>query len=332
MSTNTQNHREDRSRAAKPHSNLLPGMVVILLLAIPLLWLGIHGYLQHKRIERLRDMHARFNAEPRRMARVHNALMATLGPRAAMPFRDVVSLVIERQPVSVDDARWLQEFPELTALHLLDVGLTDDHLEPISEMTHLRALALRGPSITDRGFARLGRLTNLRQIMLRESELTGASYRHLAGLPNLTTLTIEGGRLGKDGIGNLAALPALHRLELHYAPGRTVDLEHLHRLPTLTSLTLEADTLPPGIIDDIARVRTLRGLTLIGPEVTDEDLRTLQSLPDLKRLAMYDVVVSQAAVDAFRQARPDCRLEGKRRRVRTESGSAADSERSTAPR
>ncbi|MFG0295358.1 MAG: leucine-rich repeat domain-containing protein [Maioricimonas sp. JB045] len=315
MSSTTHDTSNDRSRNAASRSNLMIAVIVVLLLLVPVAWIGTDAWQQHRRLERLRSMRARYNTERHGSAWVHDLLMTRLGPHYAESVRDVVSLVFERRPLSVDDVRWLHEFPRLTALHLLDVGLTDAHLAPLSHMTQLRALALKGTGITDRGFEQLAPLTNLRQIMLRDSQLTGDALKHLSGLTSLDTLTIEADRLGKDGIGHLAGLPALHRLELHYAPGSTVDLELLHRLPALTSLTLETDTLPPGTIDHIAKVTSLRGLTLIGPEVTDEDLRTLQSMPDLKRLAMYRVVVSQEAVDAFRQARPDCRLEGKRRRV-----------------
>lgn len=218
MSSTTHDTPNDRSRNAASRSNVMIAVVVVLLLLVPVAWIGTDAWQQHRRLERLRSMRARYNTERLGSAWVHEALSITLGPRAAESVRDVTSLVIERQPLSINDVRWLQEFPHLTALHLLDVGLTDAHLAPLSHMTQLRALALKGPGITDRGFAQLAPLTNLRQIMLRDSQLTGDALKHLSGLTSLDTLTIEADRLGKDGIGYLASLPGLHRLELHYAP------------------------------------------------------------------------------------------------------------------
>ena len=102
----------------------------------------------------------------------------------------ITSLYLYAKSLTDSDLEYLEAFPDLEELVLMDRGLTDAALEPLRHLKKLRCLEIGHGQFTDAGI------------------------KHLHALHNLKELTIVSKGVTDDGLPELAKMKKLKRLEL----------------------------------------------------------------------------------------------------------------------
>lgn len=116
----------------------------------------------------------------------------------------------------VNDAglAYLEAFPRLRSLHLLDTKITDAGLQHLKGLNHLRFLHLDFNNVTDDGLLYLGGLTNLIELTLSGTKVGDVGLERVKGLTQLYILRLEGTRVTDAGLAHLATLTKLKWLNL----------------------------------------------------------------------------------------------------------------------
>ncbi|MDX1927638.1 MAG: hypothetical protein SFV81_14045 [Pirellulaceae bacterium] len=169
----------------------------------------------------------------------------------------------------------VSKLPNLEALTVIEVPLTDDELSSLSEA---------------------GKLTSLE---LSRTGITGAGLKHLAKLP-LKRLVIRDKHLSLEGLQAIASLTELEELEL------CVPSIHLADIPAMASKS----NLKSVIISDghfsyrefgglkfLAGASRLTNLHLSGPNLNDRSLKAIGTLSGLQNLTIGKSVISEEGIE-----------------------------------
>jgi hypothetical protein len=134
-----------------------------------------------------------------------------------------------------------------------------------------------------------------------------------------TALWNESGRVQDiDLVGNditgadvnrIAVFADLETLQL-IAPFKVKDedLACLQSLPRLTALDLMHTPIGDSGVEHISRIETLKSLRLSHTRITDKSLEYLARLKNLETLYIEGTRLTHAAVERFRQRRPNCKV------------------------
>ncbi|WP_146118575.1 leucine-rich repeat domain-containing protein [Blastopirellula marina] len=215
---------------------------------------------QTKHLKRLKlygdqftDAHLAGIASCRYLQRIEidGATVSDAGLRQVAKVSTLRSIRLSQLPqVSDQGITTLCTLPQLEALFLTSLPLTDRCLPAIARLKRLQRLAIRDassmPQITDQGVAHLaalrqlesleltpcplhddslatiGSLRNLRRVDLAGSQITDAGLRHLRELDSLHSLDIAQTNVTDAGLSSLAAIPSLEFLEVSLDRGITV--------------------------------------------------------------------------------------------------------------
>jgi len=214
--------------------------------------------------------------------------------------------------------------------------LTDAGLARLQDLTGLQELRLGGPEITDAGLAYLHRLPGLQylRLYLSDTQVTDAGLAHLRGLTGLQVLHLDGTQVTDAGLPHLQGLSGLKSLNLSSTQVTGVGLAHLDGLTALQVLDLGGTQVTDAGLAHLQGLTGLQELHLDGTPVTDAGMAHLQGLASLRRLsfsrtqvtdtglAQLQVLtrlewlwlkrsqVTDAALAQFRQALPNCRING----------------------
>jgi hypothetical protein len=109
-------------------------------------------------------------------------------------------LVFSELPITDATLQHLNEFPNLTSLHIVDCShVTDAGMRQLESLKNLRRLDLRGASITDRGLHYLSGLGELRELSLSRTSVSDAGLGYLEKLTNLEWLALSDTAVTIDG-------------------------------------------------------------------------------------------------------------------------------------
>jgi parallel beta-helix repeat protein len=181
----------------------------------------------------------------------------------------------------------LTRLPRLEFLWVARTHMTSACLEHVAKMKALRNLLLDGLAITDESLVQLAGLKNLRTLSLAKTRVTGVGLKHLEGLPNLTEkLILNGAPVSDEGMAVIGKRQRLAALFLADTPITDASMGHLEGMAALRELHL----------DDTA--------------LGDAGLATLANLPALALLSVAHTKVTAAGVKKFREARPQCQVDG----------------------
>jgi Leucine-rich repeat (LRR) protein len=113
-------------------------------------------------------------------------------------------LVFSELPITDATLKRLDEFPNLTSLHVVDcLGITDTGLRALKSLKKLRRLDLRGTSTTDNGLSNLSALTELRELSLSRTSVSDSGLTHLENLTNLEWLALSDTAVTIGGVRKL---------------------------------------------------------------------------------------------------------------------------------
>ena len=131
----------------------------------------------------------------------------------------------------------------------------------------------------------------------------------IAQLSQLESLDIGGSKVTDRGAADLAALTNLHTLGLSETVISARGIAPLAKLPHLARLNLwKSERVDDKAAAHFAAMPAIETLELTETGITDKTLDALEQVKTLKDVYVGGTAVSEARVEAFRAARPDCRI------------------------
>ncbi|MHB8902160.1 MAG: hypothetical protein ACYC6Y_25665 [Thermoguttaceae bacterium] len=163
----------------------------------------------------------------------------------------------------------------------------DANFAPIGVYDRVVEVRLIDARLTDDFLARLGECRSLRVLNLSRSDVTGEGLKHLVRLGSLEDLDLSYTKVGDDDMATVGQMGSLRRLDLSRDRLSGRGLHRLGPLENLQTVCLVATPLRDGALKSLASLRSLSTCNIFGC-----------------------VHLSRESVEAFRKARPDCRLFG----------------------
>jgi hypothetical protein len=236
---------------SKAQFGLSTMLLIVMVMAIPLAWLGrdMHVARQQEEVMEMDHyqwlqsrMHQRYSDQQIQLAwsqqpsqfsvrcrEIENRLHPLLGEYF---FRDVAELRVTR-PVAFDKVHLFHQLEMLQCLGAFEVDLArlrglnrlktlefqssrlvHTRLEPLRELAALENLGLIGMDVSNEDLEPLTQLKQLKHLRLSRTAVTDAGLVHLSGLTQLQHLDLWGTQVTDRGLDHLAELPQLRSLEL----------------------------------------------------------------------------------------------------------------------
>jgi serine/threonine protein kinase len=224
------------------------------------------------------------------------------------PARPVVSIILDRTPITDADLVHLQGLNRLKALNLVGTSITDAGLVYLHGLSGLQWLELTGTQVSDEGLAQLRDLTNLEWLFLNYTKITDSGLRHLQMLSKVKTLQLGGTAITDRGLHHLEKLPQLSTLTLYNTKLTSEGLKQFASFPELTDLNLAYTQVGDAGLAHLEALPHLRTLTLDGTDVSDAGLIELQKLKQIEQIYLRNTKVSDAGAAALRKALPKAKI------------------------
>lgn len=268
MSSPGQAPARRRSRRRWLRFSIRSLLVVVLLLSLPLAYLGMKirgGQLQHSVAARITE----------------------LGGTVVFDHHldDAGTVDVARKPGA---PKWMRDlFGEsygsyVVAVNLHSSEVSDDDLQQFGHLSKLSGLNLGCTDITDQGLSHLATLHNLESLDLHRTRVTDRGLAHLADMSQLVTLNLGGTKITDEGLKHLAPLESLSELHLTSTDVTDRGLERLTDLAGLEHLYLANTPITDGGLEQLSTLFNLRTVNLHQTQVTDAGTRHLsEKLPDL---------------------------------------------------
>jgi hypothetical protein len=90
--------------------------------------------------------------------------------------------------------------------------------------------------------------------------------------------------------------------------GHRPDLEAVSQLTTVQHLAIVDAPIGDDVVPFVLPLNRLEYLSLYGTQLTDDGLRQLAGLPRLRGITVTNTDVSEAGIDDFRRAHPNCTI------------------------
>jgi hypothetical protein len=194
--------------------------------------------------------------------------------------------------------------------------IDDSILIPVGRLASLRRLVLHDAAVTDAGLARLAGLGRLRFLDLSATDVGDAGLAHLGGLTNLEELYLQVTKVGDAGMAHLRGLQNLRLLYLGGAGVGDAGLEHLSGLKGLQVLNLVGTRVTDAGMAHLKALPNLQHVDLNGTRVGAAGLEYLKACPSLREVDLTPMegddpphLITRAAIDAFRIARPEVKID-----------------------
>ncbi|MEM9367086.1 MAG: protein kinase [Planctomycetota bacterium] len=224
---------------------------------------------------------------------------------------------------------------KLTHLYLYGVPVDDAGLRQVGKLESLQLLTLHESACTDAGLRHIAALKFLQHLSVSRTRIDGSGLMHLADLdlrllimletqlddhqiismptwPNLEVFRIDGCPLSDRALQSLARYPKITDLGANLLANASPEawrvLDHLPNLKRLR-LVNNHESVNDDVIKRISRLNQLQELDLSRCSLSDKSLQLLQQTGSLRQLNIsYNPRLSVTAVDAFREAVPECRV------------------------
>lgn len=200
---------------------------------------------------------------------------------------------LEDSPLETDEA-WPAERDE----RVLHVG--NEALEDLSLTPDLEALFLREVDVTDEGLSQLAQLSSLEWLVLDNVHISDRGLAALADLPNLRRLWLRHMPITGSGLSSLASSGGLYELSLYTDELTAEGVEQVGRLAQLRTLVI-GSRLPPGSARYLAALPRLQDLAVVRTELSAADVDALSQAPLLERLQFVETRLASASLEPIRR-------------------------------
>lgn len=219
----------------------------------------------------------------------------------------------------------LKSAPKIKELKLYYAEwITDQGMRAIKDWKHLKRLDLRGTRISDGTLAIAGSLNTIEALDVSHTEITDLGLENLITLDNLKELTLGKGHLTMAGFAKVSTLPGLTHLDIGgaqtlrpdnpngRAAGSVIPEATLKAFTELKDLRVLNVGFSQITVDGLRALSTLQHIEKLGlqgcPRIDDSALSELATWKSLKYLDVQEDPVSEKALAALHQARPDMKV------------------------
>src|SRR6185295_2268772 len=192
----------------------------------------------------------------------------------------------------------------LTSLAYLRIG--EEGVARLHSVSQLKDLGVGLMTITRADI--LAPFVNMEMLDLNDANVYNDMMPSLANMEKLRHLTMIGTLITDEGLKYVRDLTTLEELDLFGVKITDEGVPYLKKLTALRRLNLLGAQVTDASADVLAGFRELRDLNLYRSRITNAGLARLQALPHLKILDLRYSAVTNAGVEAFRAARPDCKV------------------------
>jgi internalin A len=203
----------------------------------------------------------------------------------------------------VTEPDFLVPVAQLTGLQrfeLMNMGLPDGALRPLSALNELRCLHLDGRSLPEPGWDVFRSATKLRVLKAWYPSWPATQAAVAAEWRDLEVADVMGDAVSDDVLAYLCQCPRLHMLGFFNSPVRDVILPRLEALRELDSLYLGNVGLTDTSLTTLASLHQLRSLGIGKSAVSDQGMSTLAKLVDLEYLGVHEAPVTDDGVRALK--------------------------------
>jgi Leucine-rich repeat (LRR) protein len=160
--------------------------------------------------------------------------------------------------------------------------------------------------------AKIAKLSHLSKLWLRHTpKVTDGGIRHLEHLP-IADLDLWGDHVTDKCIDSILAMDYLERLVLRETYITDQALDALQKARRLKSLSIYQTNITDAGLQFVGQMRNLEHLDIRCTPVSDVGLTYLNNLNKLTSLDLAGCPnISAAAIDAFKKARPTCKVDVK---------------------
>lgn len=215
-----------------------------------------------------------------RSTTVSGASMATIGKMTKLRY-----LALEDAGVGDDQIGELATLKGLVNFNIMRTYVSDEGLSHFADQK-FQDLRLRDTAVSGVGLDALkGSIDSLTFLDLSETLIDNDGIRHIAPFKNLESLLVWNGTLDDAGLQPLTGLKKLKLLDIHGCRSLTTACaEHLLQMSNLEEINISETNLD------------------------DAGLAQLAGLKNLKTLSLGQTSVTSAGIEAFKQQRPNCRV------------------------
>ena len=158
-------------------------------------------------------------------------------------------------------------------------------LTEIKYFPHLRELDLWSSNVTDSDLAQLSQMDEIEGIDFNATAISDAGLEHIHGLTHLKKLCLSSTTITDAGLSRVGAL---NRIQL---------------------LNLAQTQITDAGLDELTGLPNLRWLSLVDTGITDAGLTKLAKLRGLKELEVFRTHTTEDGVDRLRKALPQCHIQ-----------------------
>jgi len=225
-------------------------------------------------------------------------------------FRDIVEFHDQCDDRELEGkAPWIADLVELRILDLSGSKFHDGGLAALRQVPQVTELWLLHAQVDDKELAALQGLANLDKLELGLTDITDDGLLHLRKFPLLARLGLDHARITDAGLVHLRELPSLERLNLDRTRVTDVGMAELARLPRLRWLAIGHNEAITDVgLKHVGQMPALEELRLYGTRVTERGLKHLHGCPQLRVLDLRGLTFPPAAIEALRQALPNCEI------------------------
>lgn len=158
--------------------------------------------------------------------------------RALPPMPGVRNMELSDYPLTREDMKSFERFPNLRSLHLAVYDA--DTLPELRRLRHLEELTVRSSSVDDAGFEEICRHRGLKRLSVNSCLITDAALVHLRNLPRMEDLSIYHNSITSASVPHILACRNLKALDVDSSDLTDADIERLVRgLPLLERLDIQ---------------------------------------------------------------------------------------------
>jgi hypothetical protein len=200
------------------------------------------------------------------------------------------------------------KLPQLRTLVLGEsVALTLEHVAVMQSLVMLEEFESQA-GITDEAFLEFAVFQNMKKFRLHKTRLTDAGLKSVIGLGKLEELQITNSTITGAGLDHLDERKGLTLLDLSSSKLDSAAMEKLLVFPVLRELRLANCPINDAGIIYLAEIDSLEILDLSGTTITDATLGALKKHQKLKSLIVSGPKITQAAINDFETATPNCKV------------------------
>jgi len=226
--------------------------------------------------------------------------------------------------------QWLRDqlgdniFARVHCVWLTKGNVRDEIVATLPPLNDLEILVLRSSSVTDACIDSLLQVSRLKELTLDADKISPQALNRLSSHPTLESLTLYGRLSSPNHLRQLKPWQSLRELEIYTSMANDDDLQaiagftnlrklSLHHLPEvklhdpnllakmtmLQELSIVGSRFTDAPLSHIAQRTRLQKLNLRGSDITDEGLALLKPLTQLRTLNVSDTLVTEKGLQSL---------------------------------